>query len=327
VSRDRPTGYTAGIIFDKRTELGMSKLQLAERAGISRSRIIAAEADESIPTMDVCLKLAVPLAIPRAVMVRALMKDLVRSSDPAAVAGLDADLGAGSVWENTAQRKGFRIGRGQFQGTVSDGGDFTIVRRLEECSSVRPLNCLTFRDRIAGHAPPSFAVTSSPKNVGYDVHQITKNGWRLNRVEFHRPWTPNDGPLTVEFETPLPEAFVLSHDEYKRRQGAEAHLLTEDWHGYWQFGIKSPFERLEVGLTFPTTYTPSWAPPTAAWVIAPLDDPEANMFDEPVCRSSEFTSRGNHAKLILERPLLGLHYTIHWHPLDAWTPPTSGASA
>jgi transcriptional regulator with XRE-family HTH domain len=315
-----PRGSVAALLSEARGAAGLNQSELAERAGVSRSRISAAEAGTSLPTMEVCLKLAGPLGIARSELVRALIRDLVRSSGAEASREIEGDLEAGSVWETSARRKGVRIAQALFTGTVSDNGDFTVVRRFSGCVALRPLRSLTFRDRVAGHLPPSFAVRSSPEGLGCDVHQTTKSGWRLNTVEFHRPWTPEDEALELEFETSLPAAFVLSHVEYKRRQAQEAHLLTEPWHGYWQLGIRHPFERLEVVMQFPEDYAPTWEAPTASWDGAPLDDADSNLFDAPVARSATFSAKGNEARLLLERPLLGLHYTMHWDPPDSWTP-------
>lgn len=317
-------GNLAKLLLKARETAKLNQTELAERAGVSRSRIGAAESGSSLPTMEVCLKLAGPLGVPRAEIVRALIRDLVGTADADALREIEGDLETGSVWDVSAYRKGARVGHGVFRGTVAENGDFTIVRRYRGCVALRPLRTLTFRDRIAGHLPPAFSVKSSPKGLEYDVHQTTKSGWRLNSIEFHRPWGPGDEPFDLEFETSLPAAFVLSHVEYKNRQGIEGHLLTEPWHGYWQIGIRHPFEKLNVALRFPEGYEPKWEGTTASWDTAPLDDADSNLFDAAVARRAESLTRANGAELRLERPLLGLHYTLHWVPPDSWTPRRHG---
>ena len=167
MSRERDDPYSglptrgdiAAIILRGRQALGLNQSELGAKAGVSRSRISAAEAGTSLPTMEVCIKLARALEIPLAVMVRAHVRDSVRDVDSSAVSELETELwGGGSHWETIAQHHGLQIASGRITGIVDEQGNLRLIRRYEGCRATRPRERVVFRDRVVGERPPSFAV-------------------------------------------------------------------------------------------------------------------------------------------------------------------------
>ena len=110
------------LILERRTALGLSQAQVAEAAGVHRSRIIAAEKGESTPTMGVCLKLAPHLGVSQDEIVRTLVHELVVGADPSVAESIQAELGPASFWLEVARRHGVQIERGLIQATVDPSG-------------------------------------------------------------------------------------------------------------------------------------------------------------------------------------------------------------
>jgi transcriptional regulator with XRE-family HTH domain len=49
------------LVFDRRTTLGLTQVELAERAGMTQSRLSRLESGEAIPTVSLLAKLAAAL--------------------------------------------------------------------------------------------------------------------------------------------------------------------------------------------------------------------------------------------------------------------------
>jgi DNA-binding XRE family transcriptional regulator len=317
-------GCVRALILKGREAASLNQSQLAERAGVSRSRIIAAEAGTSLPTMELCLKLAAALRIPAGEMAAAYLRDSVHAVAPDAAAEVENALWTGSShWEAIAEHHRLRIGLARVLNTVNESGDATLVRHFSSCLATRPRSRIVFRDRIIGERAPAFAVKGAPKGLGYSMHVSIEGEWAQHRVEFHRPWTEEDGPFELEFETVLPRAYVLDLDEYNRRRKTEGLAPKRDWMGDFRFVVTYAFEKVEMVIRFPKSYEPAWCDPTATWGTAPLDDFDYHELDRRTCRASQFRPGTNEAALLIDRPVPGFTCGIRWKPI-AWEPESRG---
>ena len=310
-------GRVAGLVVDGRERLGLSQSQLYERSKVSRSRIIAVESGASVPTLELCLRLADALGIQPGTMFRAHTRDYMERTDPARMATLETELESSS-WEGVSRHQGLQVGRGSVDGTVDDEGDLWVMRRFAECRAVRARRRIVFRDRIVGERPPLFAVKGSPLGLGYSVNVSIQGEWAEHVVEFPRPWCFDDGPFEFELETRLPRAYVLDREEYERRRKAEGLAPQRDWVGEYLYLVCNAFEVLEMGLTLPDGYEPEWREPSATFGSGPVEDAEYRELDSTTSKESQFTASANQARLVVHRPVPGFTFGIRWEPL-AWT--------
>jgi transcriptional regulator with XRE-family HTH domain len=317
-------GNVAALLIEGRRERGLSQAELAERAGVSRSRIIAAESRGSLATMDICLKLAEALGMSPATMVRAHVRDTLQEVNAKVLPVVEAEfLGGRSHWEEMAQQHGLRIEHGACIGQVNQRGDVQIVRRYRGCYATRPRARIVFRDRIIGERAPAFAIKGSPKGLGFNMNVSIEGEWAQHRVEFHRQWRPEDGAFDLEFETTMPAGYVLDREEYNRRRQAEGLPAKRDWRGDYRAPVSYAFERFDLQITFPAGYEPKWCDPTATWGTAPLDDADYFELHPRTCQSQTFRPSKREALLILERPVPGYTFGLQWTPVP-WDPDGAG---
>ena len=318
-------GNVAALLVDGRKTASLNQTQLAERASVSRSRIIAAESRAALPTLELCLKLAHALGIPAVTMFRAHTRDYLGEANPLALAEIQPELSVRrSHWEEIADHHGLRMERGAIDSTVNDDGDLKLVRSYLGCVATRPRQRLVFRDRIIGERPPFFAIKGSPKGLDYSMNVSIEGEWAHHRVEFRRPWTAADGPFNLEFESTLPRAYVLDADEHNRRRAAEGLPRQRDFRSYCSTFVTYPIETLELAIAFPKSYPPRWCDPTATWGTAPPEDADYDEVHPRTCTSVRFEPGRNEARLILKRPAPGYLFGIHWQPPATWEPTETG---
>ena len=325
MAKERPKGDLAALLRSSRKRAGLSQAEAADQAELSRPRLSHLESGVAHATLETAVRLGAVLGVSPEVIALAHVKDSLHGVAPDAVAALEAHIAGGALWAMTVRRQGLRIERGRFEVTVNGSGDATIVRHLSGCHASRERRKLTFRERIHGDTRPAFTVRESPRGLDYDVHLQTDGEWRLHEVEFHKPWMPGDGPFSFEVTATLPRAFVLDPKEDEARRVAHRMRRLEPPHGEWLLGVPYCFEQLEAVLRLPETYEPEWhSKPTAKWDSAPLDDDEGNFLDEPICRRVAFEAKGNQARLVLERPLVGMKFGIGWTPVRGWMASNEG---
>ena len=317
-SQQDATGKVAMLLRERREATGLTQQELRRRAKVSRSRIAAAETGSSLPTIEVCLKLAAKLGIPAGEIVRAHVIDSVRSAMPEAVAGIEAELwGGASHWQTIAEHHGLVIGEGRIECVVAANGDATLVRSYRGCRATRTRTRVVFRDRIVGERPPSFAIKGSPRGLDFTMNVAVEGEWAQHRVEFARPWTADDNPFDFEFATHLPKAFVLDRDAYTERLKREGLPPYSVPRGDCTVHISYAFELVRLGVVFPDSYEPPYGDPTATWGTAPIQDADYTELHPRTCRSMTFTPDGSRATLSLTRPVPGYTFGIHWQPV-AW---------
>jgi hypothetical protein len=198
---------------------------------------------------------------------------------------------------------------------VSDNGDALLVRSYGGCFATRPRRLIAFRERIVGESPPSFAVRGSPHGLGYNMNVSIQGEWAQHLIEFHKPWTVQDGPFDLEFETTLPGAFVLDIEEYNRRRAAEGLPPRSEGFGDYCTLVSYAFEKLELHIVFPRSYEPSWEEPTAVWGGTPIDDADYCEVHERTCMSVRMEPGLSDARLKLEKPVPGYAFGIRWKPV------------
>jgi putative transcriptional regulator len=310
-------GVVATLLFEARKKTELNQSQLAERAGISRSSIVAAESGQSLPTLELCLKVARVLGIPVAVMFRAHAQDYIGEVDPAALAELGMELWGGNAhWETIAEQHGLRIDLGRSFGVVNEDGDMKLRRQYSRCRATRPRRSIVFTNRVVGEKAPDFAVKGLPKGLGYTVHVEISGEWAVHRVEFARPWTAQDGPFDFEFETTLPRAYVVDLEEWNRRRMAEGMPARRHGHGDFRLIVHHAFEQFELGIALPPSWPLKWNEPTATWGSASIEiDEEDHRIHERTCRSVRFEAKEHEARLTLDKPVPGYTFGIQWTPV------------
>jgi transcriptional regulator with XRE-family HTH domain len=310
-------GNLAALIRQEREKCGLAQTDLSVRAGVSRSRIIAAEAGTSLPTMEVCLRLARALGVAPRAMIRAFVNDSVAEAAPDTLAELGAEFLEGrSHWDTVADHHGLSIGAVEIQGRVNQDGDLAVARRLTGCVATRPRRRLVFRDRVVGEKAPSFAIKGTPRGLGYSMHVAIVGEWVLHHVEFRRPWEAADGPFNIEIDTLMPGAFVLELEQFHRRLASEGLSSPREARSDFRHPVVHAAKKLTLGISLPRSYEPPWLTPTATWGSAPIEDYDWLELDRRSCAASSFRAAKNEAELVLDRPVPGFAFGIGWTPLS-----------